>query len=114
MPLVMLTRSATCTFRRCVRNEAGEIIHTLAFEPGEPVDVPWEYVPAIEKDLFVVLHPVSVGPTGKVKAIEREVYDQIMADNALEEATAPQSEPPPPVEEVGGTDGPQSGRRRNK
>lgn len=138
MPLVMLRRDAATTFRRYVRDTSGAIIETLEFEPGVPVDVPWDKFPVIERDLFAALKPVipdtksgatpgELIPTGKFLEMDRAEYEKIVADNAAfeaeEAATAPDnavaSTPEPlaevvPVNATEVTDGAHTGRRSRK
>jgi hypothetical protein len=90
MPMVMLRRDASATFRRWLRDEQGNPIRPLEFEPGKPVDVSWDDVPVIENDLHVALMPVSVGPTGKATVIDKEAFALILETDALEAATAPE------------------------
>ena len=55
MALVMAKKSWPGVFRRSVRDDRGQISHTLEFAPGEPVEVTGADLKAIEGDLGVAL-----------------------------------------------------------
>ncbi len=105
MPLVMCKKDATGTFRRSIRDKAGNILETLEFPPGEAVDVPFEKLPAVQGDFYHGLVPVRplylskpnadglLVPNGKYAVIDPEDLEKMLKgdvdDATMEAATAP-------------------------
>lgn len=75
MPLVMLKKDWPNDFHRNIRDGKGAILDTLKFSPGEPVDVPYDKLPAIAGDLFKALFPITLD-NGKPVAIPEEEFRQ--------------------------------------
>lgn len=86
----MASKDIRDTFRRNVRDRFGEIVRTLEFPKATPVELSWEDLPHVQRDLYHALNPVEVCPKGKITIIEKEDFDRIMSENALEAATAPE------------------------
>ncbi len=103
MPLVMLKKDWPGTFRRSIRDDKGKIISTLEFNPGEPVDISYDQLPAIEKDMFHALLPVTVDAKGHIVPIEE-------AEFRTDIVTAPEGD----IEFKGAESGTNTGRRSRK
>ncbi len=89
MPLVMARHDIAGTFRRCIRDKAGNITETLEFPAGVPVEVPYDKVQYIEKDLYHALFPIWLN-NGKAVPIEEDVFrgDVITSPNELPDTAA--------------------------
>lgn len=88
---VKLKGSWQANFRRCVRNEDGEIIDTLHFSPDEPVQVEDEplYLMAIANSLGHALIPLDIGPNGGFIPVNEPLDIDAMLAAMAEEAANP-------------------------
>lgn len=76
MEVVLLKRDAPGTFRRFIRDEAGNILRILSFEPGVPVELNAEDYAAVREHIGKALElPRSTQEAPQVS--KEEVQEQV-------------------------------------
>lgn len=103
MPLVMLKKNwQNASFRRALRDSAGNVTGELIFPRGEPVEVPPEHLRVIAGDLGHALIPIELDERGRVRPVtltdnDRAELQAIAEGRELPSAEAPETvtDPPP-------------------
>lgn len=94
MPHVMLRKNWNGTFKRAVRDKSGKILKTLAFTPGEIVDLRDSDVEAVLGDLGKALLPMEWSEQfGKFLPVP---VGEIDPSNPLASATTESADAKPP------------------
>ena len=72
MTLIMLRRSAHGPFRRSVRDERGNILYTLEFQPGAPLDLAGADLDAVAGDIGHALVEVGLDEKSRPRPLHPE------------------------------------------
>jgi len=107
MPLVMLKKNwQNATFRRALRDGAGNVTGELIFPRGEPVEVPPEHLRVIAGDLGKALVPIELDERGRVRPVTLTDNDRAELQAIAEGRELPPAEAsekvtdPPPADPV--------------
>lgn len=79
---IMLKRDWQGKFRRSVRDEKGEILETLTFEPGVPLELNAEQYKAVKDDIGKALQEVDVDAAGRARVVmsDKEREELLLAN----------------------------------